>query len=494
VIEVLESRRLMATNLAVDFHPSGTTPAAGAYSDTGAPLSKQNGLRYGWNANNDTHTFARPQSSKVDATNDSFALMQGRFGTRRWQIALPDGTYRVTVSAGDAARNTTAAIAAEGRTVVSGSTTSANRFAVGVRRVVVRDGYLTLTNASPDATNAINFVRIKAIVSPDTSTDGDRGAEAPVTSTPSSKVKWPASSAWRKAASAPIARFESHAFSYGGKLYVLGGWADSRFNSTKRVERYDPVTNKWTRLRDMKAPETHAGMALDAKNGVVYFVGGHRGRLPSTPSRDVWKYTIGTDTWTKMNVRTPYSLGGQAAGIVGNKLYTFGGNPADRYSALRDTLMLDLSRPSAGFKKVATFPLSRDHLSGVVIGKYIYAIGGEFGHDRDHDQQAILQRFDPSTNKWTRLANAPGEKSHAESSTFVLNGKIIFAGGQVQPQAPTSSVYQYDPATGKWSRLSSLPQRRQGTVVLPVGNAMVFTTGGIYTNQPQKATYVVKFA
>jgi kelch-like protein 1/4/5 len=84
----------------------------------------------------------------------------------------------------------------------------------------------------------------------------------------------------------------------------------------------------------------------------------------------------------------------------------------------------------------------------------------------------------------------PGEKSHAESSAFVWNGQIYLAGGQTNPQAPTKSVWRYNPSTNKWTTLASLPASRQGTVVQKVGNYLVFTTGGIATNQPQKDTWV----
>ncbi|HEX3356281.1 MAG TPA: kelch repeat-containing protein [Tepidisphaeraceae bacterium] len=302
---------------------------------------------------------------------------------------------------------------------------------------------------------------------------------------------WP--SAWTRAADSPVARFESYAFSYENKLYVMGGWADSQFDSTTRVDVYDPATNKWTRLADMKAPETHAGMAVDQAHGVVYFVGGHRGKYPSIPTDGVWKYTIATDTWTQLPVHLPKKLGANTAQVLDGKLHSITGNPADRVTNIGDHYVLDLSNISAGFKTAAPLPNPRDHTSSAVIDGKIYVMGGEFGHDIKHIQQKIVDVYDPATNKWTRLADAPIAKSHAEASTFVLDGKIIRAGGQVWPQLPTSSVAMYDPATNKWSTLASLPAARQGTTVQLVGDYFVMTVGGINTNQPQKTTWIAKW-
>ena len=308
----------------------------------------------------------------------------------------------------------------------------------------------------------------------------------------SARLGWPATSAWKVAAPSPIRRFESYGFSYGGKLYIMGGWADQNFDSTTRVDVYDPARNTWTRLHDMQAPETHAGVAVDAVRGVVYFVAGHRGKYPSVPTRELWRYTIATDSWTKLHAVLPYPMGANNAALVGNELHSFGGNYYDRVTNTPDHFVIDLRNVDGGFTKKKPFPSARDHLAHVVIGDKILAVGGEFGHDKIHDQQSLLHYFDSTADRWVRLANMPVPKSHAESSTFLLDGKIIFAGGQSSPQVPTSSVYAYDPATNHWSALASLPAARQGTTVQKVGDYFVVAVGGVQTYQPQNTTWVAK--
>ena len=78
-----------------------------------------------------------------------------------WEIALPNGTYRVRVVAGDPSfYNNQTAIAAEGVVVVSGLTTSTQPWLEGTSTVTVSDGRLTIGNAPGANGNKICFVEI----------------------------------------------------------------------------------------------------------------------------------------------------------------------------------------------------------------------------------------------------------------------------------------------------------------------------------------------
>ena len=307
------------------------------------------------------------------------------------------------------------------------------------------------------------------------------------TPTPTGSL-WPSS--WQSSTSSPINRFENYGFSYGGKLYTMGGFDDNTFDGVTRMDVFDPSTKKWSYLGEMKAPPTHAGLAVDTGNGYAYFVDGYRNIYPNTPTKEVWRYDIKGNSWQRLP-DYPLTGGAGEAALVNGELHFFGGSKADRVTNTGQHYALDLSNTSAGWKKKADQPSSRDHMSAVVYNGAIYAVGGEFGHDRDSNHQKILQKYDPNTDKWTRLADAPIAKSHAESSTFVHNGKLIWAGGQTFPKdAGTSNVVAYDFASNKWSYLKSLPAPRQGVTVQVVGDVVVIANGGQYTTKPQKTTWI----
>lgn len=474
-------------------------------ADTGAIYAdRKNGYSYGWSRSNTGNAVDRNNRKSPDQAYDTanFFRDAGKANSSRtWEIELPKGSYVVRIVAGDPNADMKPTIRAEGIDVIQGSTTAANRWLDATRTIEVTDGRLTLSSGEGTSRNSINFITINPISDPvPEPTPEPEPTPTPVpepepeptpTPPPTPQLKWPTQ--WQAATAAPVARFEALSVSSNGKLYVFGGWIDKNFNSTRRVDRYDPVTNKWTRLADMQAPETHAGFALDAANGVVYFVGGHRGKFPSVASDDVWKYTIATDTWTKVGARLPYAMGGGGAAIVNGKLHSFGGDFADRYTNTAGHFVLDLANVEAGFRTAAPMPEARDHFSTQVINGQIYTFGGEFGHDRLRDQQRMTHRYDPVTDTWTRLADAPGNRSHAESSIFQMNGRVYWAGGQSGfDQKPMSSVVMYDPATDRWSTLAPLPAARQGTTVLRVGDYLVFTLGGTGTTQPQRTTWRAK--
>jgi hypothetical protein len=125
-----------------------------------------------------------------------------------------------------------------------------------------------------------------------------------------------------------------------------------------------------------------------------------------------------------------------------------------------------------------------------VLGGKIYVMGGEAAHHQFLDQRAEVQVYDPVTNSWSQLASMPLAKSHAEASTFVLNGKIVFAGGQTNYYEPTDNVIAYDPAADGWVTLPPLPAPRQGVVVQAVGTKIVVALGATDTYTPQNVTWV----
>jgi N-acetylneuraminic acid mutarotase len=297
---------------------------------------------------------------------------------------------------------------------------------------------------------------------------------------------------WKLAASAPTTRFEAHGFVMFNKLYMMGGWLDPELDSSTRVDVYDPATNSWQQLRDMQAPETHSGMAVDAEHYNVYFVAGHRGEYPSTPTNDTWRYNAGSDTWTQL-APIPTIGGAGAAVLLDRTLHYIGGCLADRVTNTAQHWTLDLDTPGATWKAAAPMPVAVDHVAGLALNGKIYAVGGEIGHDKLHNQQSLVQVYDPATNKWTRAASMPRPKSHAESSTFVMNGRIISAAGQnddAYVQAPTNSVNLYEPQTNRWIPLGNLPAARQGTIIQQVGNFIILTAGGTRTLAPQNTTWI----
>jgi PKD repeat protein len=87
-----------ASNLRVNFQPESAPTPSGYVADTGEAYGvRDNGYSYGW----DTDNFeVRDRGVAGDERYDTLNHMQ-LGGTHSWEAAVPDGTYRVRVVAGD---------------------------------------------------------------------------------------------------------------------------------------------------------------------------------------------------------------------------------------------------------------------------------------------------------------------------------------------------------------------------------------------------------
>ena len=123
---------------------------AGFVADTGAVYaSRGNGYTYGWNA-------ANSPSQQYDTLNH----LQ-RLGTFTWEIAVPNGSYRVRLVAGDPEQvDSVYRLNVEQTLIVNGTPSSSNLWIEGSGVVTVADGRLTVSNAAGSNNNKVNFIEI----------------------------------------------------------------------------------------------------------------------------------------------------------------------------------------------------------------------------------------------------------------------------------------------------------------------------------------------
>ena len=76
---------------------------------------------------------------------------------------------------------------------------------------------------------------------------------------------------WSAKAKLPTAMAEVGVAALGGKIYVLGGTAQGRFNSPLN-EEYDPATDSWRERAPLPKGSSHVGAA--ALDGKLYSIGG----------------------------------------------------------------------------------------------------------------------------------------------------------------------------------------------------------------------------
>lgn len=267
----------------------------------------------------------------------------------------------------------------------------------------------------------------------------------------------------------------------GGKVYNFGG-----FDSTKPccvpTDRAAVYTNGvgWEALRAMPTKGvTHAGMTTDGTD--VFYAGGYitnaagTGQVFGTDA--VWKYDVSSDTYSGL-ADLPVELAGGQLEYLNGWLHHIGGTNKARTADLTDHWALDLSSPNATWQRRASLANGRHHMGSTVLGGRIYAIGGQKRHDADLVTQSTVEVYDPGADDWTTRAAIPRARGHISSATFVLDGRIVVAGGEVAHGSRIADVTAYDPGSNSWTALSPLPQTKASGVAVPIGAGFVYTGGG----------------
>ena len=145
----------------INFQPAGTPLFSGYLADTGAVYGARNGLTYGWNATNSSTTRDRNSTRSADQRYDTLIHTQ-LGGSYKWELAVPNGTYRVRMVCGDPDfYNSVHRYNVEGVRACNAAPTSSSRWITVTVTVSVTDGRITVTNAPSGATgNKLNFLDI----------------------------------------------------------------------------------------------------------------------------------------------------------------------------------------------------------------------------------------------------------------------------------------------------------------------------------------------
>jgi N-acetylneuraminic acid mutarotase len=150
--------------------------------------------------------------------------------------------------------------------------------------------------------------------------------------------------------------------------------------------------------------------------------------------------------------------------------------------------VLDLRSPAAGWKRVADMPNPRNHLSGVGYAGFAFAIGGHQRQEEDAITQREVDRYDPDTNTWTRVADTPTLRSQTPAATFVHDGRIVLVGGADRTQHSTTVISAYDVARNRWQTIGHLPSARRATAAGVINGRLVVTTGN--DPYPSRTTWI----
>ncbi len=242
-----------------------------------------------------------------------------------------------------------------------------------------------------------------------------------------------------------------------GKIYVMGGIANSN-TGPSAVEVYDFTTDQWTTVSQLPVHKNHFTIGASVYGDEIWVCGGKPNGPGSRGSSSVNVYNTATNSW-RAGPSLPEDHWAGPAVILGDKLHVLSGG-IGKFTATKHHFVLDLTDEAAGWSTLAEVPEARVHVAGVAYGGKIWMIGGELSHAHDGDTKTV-QVYDPATNTWDlNVPQLPEARSHHEWATFVYENRIYSVSGVNSANAPVrgqETIYIYSSESGTWNRTFDLP-------------------------------------
>ncbi len=252
---------------------------------------------------------------------------------------------------------------------------------------------------------------------------------------------------------------------------ILNTWTQLDDGTTQTV-----TSSSWTEVNvgpNEPSPRSHA--AMGAANGKIYMVGGQVGIASGDDT--LWEYDPAASTWTQ-KASIPYPQYDAAMAAVNGKIYLFGKLDYD------SAVMWEYNPAANVWTRKAGEPIIRSGHTMVTINEKIYLFGGldlrqssVFFND--------LWEYDPTTNTWKEkiennsllsINNSYRPSCRMNHGMASANEKIYIFGGYVGDgmySEPTNQLWVYNPTSNVFTRLADAP-------IYGSPNGMVESNGYIY--------------
>lgn len=237
----------------------------------------------------------------------------------------------------------------------------------------------------------------------------------------------------------------------GTSLYVFGGEDEEAwFSNTSRhyrqlaaVERYDTISNTWSRMEDMPTPR--AGIAAIACAGLIYVVGG---RVHDKVQPTAERFDAGIKRWDRLPPLRSARSGCAGASLRGS-VYVVGGK-GSKGSMLNSMERFD---PGSGrWDEMPAMPMPRSAFACTASGNRLIVVCGSDGSEGT----ASVSTFDPCSNSWEEHPSTLTWRIGCAAASVA--GQIFVLGGKTENDIRHTSEY-FDPIDGRWHYLPPLKDR-----------------------------------
>jgi N-acetylneuraminic acid mutarotase len=288
-------------------------------------------------------------------------------------------------------------------------------------------------------------------------------------------ISFAQSNPWKTKANMLTERFGLSACEVNGKIYVIGGAANSSNSPISTVEEYNPATDTWT-IKSSQMPTPRAWFAACVVNGKIYTIGGAQNVMGAGFST-VEVYDPVADTWTS-KTDMPTARFVFAASVVNGKIYAIGGKP--RHGAAPLTIVEEYNPEADTWTSKSSMEMARFGLTAGTVNDKIYAIGGSSSLNAPFWTLPTVEEYDPATDTWVTKANIQAARGYFASS--VVNSRVyVVGGGKNLDTSILSTVEEYNPIVDTWSPKTDMPTARFSLSTCTV-NDKIYAIGGAVTD------------
>jgi len=260
----------------------------------------------------------------------------------------------------------------------------------------------------------------------------------------------------------PDKRHENAMSHANGKLYLLGG------RGLKSVDEYDPKKDTWVTLSTTPLEMSHF-QAVSFKNE-IYVLGAFTGSYPhEIPIPNIYIFNPVKNEWRKgPEIPENRRRGAAGAFTLNDKIYLVCGIQDGHWDG-QVTWFDEYDPETNTWKQLAEAPRPRDHVQVAVVDNKLYVAGGRLSTARINQVLnttiAEVDVYDFKTGKWSTLDAANNIPTKRAGNTAVAFGKkILIIGGESEAHVEAhNEVEAFNTQTQKWEKFPSMQQGRHGT-------------------------------
>ena len=236
----------------------------------------------------------------------------------------------------------------------------------------------------------------------------------------------PVSQTWSRLPDMKAPRWYPTATELGdGRVLVISG-QDTATTWVDTPEIYDPTANTWTLLSKISTSQVHEPeypLSYLLPSGKIVTI------APSVGQSFILDPSA--QTWSAIGGATLYN-GSAAQYLPGKILYTGGGSPFNSTNpSTTNAQVIDLTSATPSWQAVAPMNFARyTHTLTVLPDGKVLAVGGSGTLSETDTTQAVYpaEEWDPSTNTWTTLASMQIPRIYHATALLLPDGRVLVAG------------------------------------------------------------------